>query len=69
MVVTFLRDQTRAKGVAPVIPKKNNLTKGNEDMGWCLYTSLTWLRMYLSVLRIFVQLRRDMTNQRETINA
>lgn len=32
-----LREQIRAKGAIPVIPRKRNSTKGNEDMDWCLY--------------------------------
>ncbi len=32
-----LREQIRTKGAIPVIPKKRNSTKGNEEMDWCLY--------------------------------
>jgi transposase len=32
-----LRDQIRARGSIPVIPRKNNSTIGNDDMDWGLY--------------------------------
>lgn len=32
-----LRDQIRAKSSIPVIPRKSNLTIGNDDMDWYLY--------------------------------
>lgn len=32
-----LRDLVRAKSLVPVIPRKSNLTIGNDDMDWGLY--------------------------------
>lgn len=32
-----LRDQIRAKGAIPIIPRKKNSKTGNDDIDWCLY--------------------------------
>ncbi len=63
-----LRLQIKDKGAVPVIPRKKNSTRGNDEMDWSTNIAIS-LKMCLQDLSISERSPRDMTNSNEILKA